>query len=962
MGVPPKPQMRGLQQNQEVKSQQLYRDTRTTGQKIGQALSDSWQMSAFFVVLLLLTAIISTTFFVLVSAPLIMWVNGRVRAKEQRLPLLLPTEAGITDYRDAKPGRIGYYKSRGEYLMGNARALDKPYEMWLSFAHKLTHTLLLGATGSGKTEALVSEVANYLAVGSGVMYSDAKAAPKLGWQIFTLARYFGREDDFRALNYIKGNTSIKPDRAVRRGNNVNLFAHGNAESITQVLISLMPPGGNENKVFSEKAISLISSIMPALVDLRDRANLKINPGVIRKALEFEEIEKLKRAKQITPESREAIRAYLQGALSGYKENPKDKQGNPTDKQDPEVYRQHGFGQAYFTRALASLSDTYADTYMVGRGEISFLDIILRRRICVVMIPALEKAPEEMKNLAKIVLAAQKNAISTGIPPDIEGRKENVLDNLPTTSPVPFGIINDEFAFMMVSGYGTVLAQARGLYCAVTVAGQDYAGMKREDPDEAEQIAENTKLKIVMASEGLGETRQLIEQIAGEGYAAVASGYAMDEAGVMGTYLDSKSANFEKRSRVDVQDTRSVVEGEGIVFWRDTVTPWKTFYHGIDEDSMIKDFQIHRLLDVDYPTRGPGAALLAKESDMAVSMKRAVNEGLDLGLDGDTMPPFSENPSQAVGELRLDLAIRKWRSAARGVGAVDSTILKSYPGNNLVRSEGLLIAAISSQISESLLQPDQEEFDEEILVSAQPYMQQPASSSEQLAQTVQTLAPPLDDEGNADDLAELERALAESDFGSAMVTGGSLSDRDSALDILSAPRGNRRQSEAAPTGRERAASKSAFIQAEMERTQTKATPAPTESETLSEAPFAPPEHANVPILQGEPPKGSGLLDAASWIIDPNRLQQRLDRPVSQGEIDFALRSGGYAGRIEQALGSSVEESRRINEETAVAIARTLTYPKGDVSTPQKPENQMEEAIVIRESNRTLSSMKMWLDNE
>src|SRR5690606_16700658 len=135
-----------------------------------------------------------------------------------------------------------------------------------------------------------------------------------------------------------------------------------------------------------------------------KANLKITPGVIRKALEFEEVQKLKRAKPIAPESREALRAYLT-SLPGYSEHPKDRNGRPTDKQPEEVTRQFGFAQAYFTRALASLSDTYGDIYMVGRGEINFLDLILRRRICVVMIPALEKAPDEMKNLAKIVLAA-----------------------------------------------------------------------------------------------------------------------------------------------------------------------------------------------------------------------------------------------------------------------------------------------------------------------------------------------------------------------------------------------------------------------------------------------------------------------------------------------------------------------------------------------------------------------------
>tara|TARA_Y100001933_G_scaffold253817_1_gene294622 strand:+ start:2450 stop:5311 length:2862 start_codon:yes stop_codon:yes gene_type:complete len=953
MAGAPKLKMRGLQQNQEIESNTLYRDTRTTSQKIGDAFAESWGLSAFVIVLALCVALISTTFFVIVVAPFIFWIISKVKGKDQRLPLLLPSEAGITDYRDAKPGRMGYYKARGEFFLGNMRASEKPYEMWLSFSHLLTHTLLVGATGSGKTEALVSKAANYLAVGSGIMYSDAKAAPKLGWQLFTLARYFGREDDYRTLNYIKGNSSIKPDRAVRRGNNVNLFAYGNAESITQVLVSLMPPGGSENKLFSERAISLISSITPALVDLRDRANLKINPGVIRKSLEFEEIEKLKRAKPITPESREAIRAYLT-SLSGYKENPKDKQGNPTDKQDSEVYRQHGFAQAYYTRALASLSDTYADIYMVGRGEISFLDCILRRRIVTVMIPALEKAPDEMKNLAKIVLAAQKNAISTGIPPDIEGRKEDVLDNLPTTSPVPYGIINDEFAFMMTQGYGAVLAQARGLYTAVTIAGQDYAGMKREDADEAEQIAENTKLKIVMASEGLGETRKLIEEVAGEGFAAVSSGYAMDENGLAGTYLDNKSASFERRSRVDVQDTRSVVEGEGIVFWRDTITPWQTFYHGIDEDSMIKDFMIHRLLDVDYPTRGPGAKYIQKDSPIATAMKKAVAEGLDLGIAGNQeIPEYSSIPNHVLGDLSLDIAIKNWRKVTQAIRRWPADRSASLPKNSLVRAEGLMIAALSHQLSESLLSTELSTDEDEIIVEAKP-INQPVDNGNLDAfsdtwETVSTLAPPEDqlsaeiDDGAAD--------LAEN--------SGTLLESSDALDILNSPRKPRKSP--SDLREEKAAQVRSAI--EKHERPTESSTHSLEQEQSSQLGSQPDlDGPDVPRLADEPEAGTSLLDNALWVMDPNRLSSRVNRPVHQGEIDMAMRSGGYAGRIEQALGGSLEDSRRVSEETAVAITRSLTYPRSKETTPATPATPEEQAIVIRDSKRTLSSMKMWLNND
>lgn len=891
--------MRGLSRQNEVSQDKLYRDIRTPMEKVSDFFGDTPSAGIAFSLFLLLPAPFFPTFFMLVCVPLIYWMTGKALNKEQTLPMLLPREAGIKDPKDPKPGRFSNHTSRGEYLVGNLRFSDKPYELWLSFSHLLTHCLLLGSTGSGKTETLVSMTANYLSVGSGVMYADAKAAPKLGWQIFSLARYFGREEDFRALNYIKGNTSLKPDPAVRRGNNVNLFAYGSAESITQIIVSLMPPGGGENKLFSERAVGLISAVMPALVDLRDKAGLKITPGVVRKALEFEEVQKLNRAKPVTPESREALRAYLT-SLPGYSENPVDRNGRPTDKQAEEVTRQFGFAQAYFTRALASLSDTYGDIYMVGRGEINFLDQVLRRRICIVMIPALEKAPDEMKNLAKIVLAAQKNAISTGLPPDIEGRKEDVLDNLPTTAPTPYGIINDEFAFMMTPGYGAVLAQARGLFCAVTIAGQDYAGMKREDADEAEQIAENTRLKIIMASEGIGATKELIQEIAGEGVASVAQSYAMDDESMSGMYRDSKSANFERRSRVDTQDTRNSVEGEGIIFWRDNVVPVSMFYHGLDEDTMVSDFIIHRLIDVSLPTRGYGATLLEQESPMIQALCKAVREGQSLDIERSEIPETLSTPLKPAliqhGQYRNSLPIRRFK--------------------NELEKEGTLFASLMSQYDQLLMSAtDEDDFAEEGSLNNRPAINIETS----LPDTVATMAPP-------ESSLEFERAGDNKIY---QIDDESLKDTLAKL---------HEEAEADPT-----------LQA----------PRPPEVPKSPE-PSDAPEAASLSTKKQEDRKGNPAkntwFEDYTFLINPQDVASYTQTEVTVNESIAANQIGISAAKLEEALGTSHEEARAVGRQTAIATAKAINYP-GSASRPTPPKTEAEEQLVIDQSTGVIND---WLN--
>ena len=125
---------------------------------------------------------------------------------------------------------------------------------------------------------------------------------------------------------------------------------------------ILPASEGDNKIFSEKAIGLVSALLPALTDLRDLGKIQIDPGTVREKMAFPMFTELFRNGDISKKSRDALKAFLE-SLPGYDEEKE------VAEQPEEVSRQFGFSQAYFTRLLASLSDTYGHIYMVGLGEI-----------------------------------------------------------------------------------------------------------------------------------------------------------------------------------------------------------------------------------------------------------------------------------------------------------------------------------------------------------------------------------------------------------------------------------------------------------------------------------------------------------------------------------------------------------------------------------------------------------------
>ena len=107
---------------------------------------------------------------------------------------------------------------------------------------------------------------------------------------------------------------------------------------------------------------------------------------------------------------------------------------------------------------------------------------MQRRVLVVLLPSLEKAPAELASLGKISLSAIRNACAVGLGAHIEGDAADVLEALPTDTVGigPYLCIVDEYAAIVTPGFEVVLTQGRGLGIAAIVASQDYAGILEAD--------------------------------------------------------------------------------------------------------------------------------------------------------------------------------------------------------------------------------------------------------------------------------------------------------------------------------------------------------------------------------------------------------------------------------------------------------------------------------------------------
>lgn len=649
---------RGLDARHEQNSLQLIRDTRTFGQRAADFFRSPLAVCLTLVMMAVATFVIpqlADFIFVIGVIAFLVAITRRTA-----LPFRMPMHSKMQDFNDLEPASNKPRQARGIYFVGNE--LKTQHELWFSNEDMRTHMLIFGSTGSGKTEALVSLAYNSLLQSSGFIYVDGKGDNALFAKIFSMVRSMGREDDLLLINFMTGARDIIGPQKNRLSNTMNPFSNGSSSMLSQLVVSLMDSSSesSDGDMWKGRAIAFVEAIMKILVAMRDAGHILLDANSIRNYFALDRIEAMVLDKvfirdnqdpinieNLPPVVTEPIKNYLV-TLPGYN---KEKKG----KQVSQVLEQHGFITMQLVRVFSSLADTYGHIIRTKLAEVDLRDVVLNRRILVVLLPALEKSPDELSNLGKVVIASLKAMMAAGLGDAVEGEYRDLILRKPTNAKTPYLCILDEYGYYAVEGFAVVPAQARSLGFSVVFAGQDLPAFQKASKEEAASIGANTNIKICMKLEDPLETWDFFMKTAGESYVTHVKEFQADAKTVLNRYMDNRSAQVEKRARVDLLDLKEQGPGEMHIFFKSKIVRARTFYANPDP---VKAMRLNQFLKIDTP-----------EDAVVVNMSKGFRHFEKLVHDGDIFVNIDVPQDDLQRVLETIIAKQEQPPIERGVAAL-----------------------------------------------------------------------------------------------------------------------------------------------------------------------------------------------------------------------------------------------------------------------------------------------------
>jgi len=592
--------IRGLEEQHELSPQLLLRDTRAFPQKVMDFFKNPAN-SAIVMTTCAILAFIVTPFndvILLIGSGIFLYAYTR----RFTLPFRMPQRSKALDYNDPLPGSDKPRLARGIAFFGNNRANND--ELWFTNEDMRTHVLIFGSTGSGKTVTLTSLSVNALAQGSGFLYVDGKGDNSLFANVFSMCRAMGREDDLLLINFMTGARDIIGAQERRLSNTMNPFCNGSSSMLTQLVVNLMDSGSqsSDGDMWKGRAIVFVDSLMKILVYMRDKGKILLDANTIRNYFDLTRLEAIALDRMFPRDNQEPvsladapevvlepINNYLK-TLPGFDPSKKGKQSST-------VFEQHGFITMQLTKTFGSLADTYGHIIRVNLAEVDLKDVVLNRRILVVLLPALEKSPDELANLGKVIIASLKAMMAAGLGDSVEGSYREVIARKPTNASTPYLCILDEYGYYAVKGFAVVPAQARSLGFSVIFAGQDLPAFQKASKEEALSIGANTNIKICMKLEDPLDTWDFFHKTAGESYVTKVDSFQTNAGSMLNNYLDSRSASSEKRQRIDLLDLKDQREGEAHIFFKSKIIRAKMFYAN---PTPAEKMRINQFLKVEPP--------------------------------------------------------------------------------------------------------------------------------------------------------------------------------------------------------------------------------------------------------------------------------------------------------------------------------------------------------------------------
>lgn len=508
--------------------------------------------------------------FLLIALLLFSRIQLRYKERSWDFPLRVPIIAGLKD---------GSTNGKGKGLMYVGAEVGTRMPATISDNDARTHALLFGTTGSGKTELLLAFVVNSLVYDGGASYTDGKGDVKLWLKFLNASRMFGRECDLLLISFITSGHEFYDRQETKISNTMNPYANGSSGMCTEASIALMDSSGGSGDMWKGRAIAFLGALIKPLVFLRDKGDVLLDADLIREYFDLPILERfvwdmedtwkggIKRdtgyfAAKYGKVWKSVIRPLeaFMVTIPGY---DKGRMG----KQEQKTLEQHGYITMQLARLFGDLADNYGHIMRTPLGEVDMYDVVINDRILVTLLPALERSPESLGMLGKIIVGGIKQMAAGCLGNKVEGLRREIVDARPTNSPVPFPTIFDEYGYYAVLGFSSMPAQARSLGFMVVFAAQDFASLKKSSAEEADQTWENTNLRGIgrITSGGDAETYKRMAALGGDVQVAEIAGFER-QVTLLGSKLRANDQiRIERKPRVNSDDLHSQADGEFHLF-------------------------------------------------------------------------------------------------------------------------------------------------------------------------------------------------------------------------------------------------------------------------------------------------------------------------------------------------------------------------------------------------------------
>lgn len=609
-----------IEPHHQVRNRRRIGDVRPWSVKAQEWLSDP--INFLFVSVPLFIFTFAMPAIMPVSILILLVIHFVVMALKNVLPYRYPIYAGI-DPSTGKPGdgilMLGQLRSRSPY--------EKFKQCFLSNDDLRKHWLIIGATGSGKSETLKGIFFNALCWGAGFFMADGKADNSLPTDGYAMIRAFGRDNSVLYLNFLlSGKTPQEVAKSRRRRTNgLNPFYDAEPDTIKQMGANLLPKAEGDGKQWQEKSLAVFRAVVDAVCYKRDTQGMVISVGVIIDYLGLSKIEELYLEGWDEANGNNGqwshgfigVKNYLEVGLPGYsvdkllrKHNrvepptshfgqPRARAGAQNNEQTDTPSEQHGFRVGQLMPVLNLLGGTYSHIFGNMFSEIDMVDVALHDRILFLLIPSLEKSSQEAENLGKLTLSCLRVMMGKNLGSELEGSHSELIESKATNASYPFLVGLDELAYYYTEGLSVIFAQARSLGMSMLACSQDL-GMLTAGDREAETGAMigNAVNKLFLKLDDPNKTWDLASKTIGQHYVASYESY---ERGAGNSYKRKDELRVQKEDIITYQEMNELSNGQGVLNTMGKSSRIDSFYVG-DWIKSLKNqkYYINRFLQVHPP--------------------------------------------------------------------------------------------------------------------------------------------------------------------------------------------------------------------------------------------------------------------------------------------------------------------------------------------------------------------------